>query len=58
MQAYRELDVQSDGYLRGDPWAERTEDPGAAMKLINTGLTVEQVSDALRSADLTVNMGL
>lgn len=56
--AHRELDVQSDDYLRGDPWAERTEDPAATAKLANTGLTVEQVGDALRSADLTINVGL
>lgn len=56
--AHRELDVQSDDYLRGDPWAERAGDPGAAAKLANTGLTAEQVGDALRSADLTINVGL
>lgn len=55
--AHRELDIQSDAYLRGDPWADRAEHLGAAARLGNTGLTVEQVSEALRSADLTINLG-
>jgi hypothetical protein len=55
--AHRELGAQSDAYLRGDPWADRTEDPGAMAKVGPTGLTVGQVSDALRSADLTINVG-
>jgi hypothetical protein len=57
--AQQELAFQTDGYLRGDN-TDRTGHPGAAANLAktNTGVTTEQVADALRSADLTVNMGL
>ena len=55
--AHRELAFQSDSYLRGEN-IDRSEHPGATAKLANTGLTVEQVADELRSADLTINMGL
>ena len=55
--AHRELAAQSDSYLRGED-TDRTEHPGAAAKLANTGVTAGQVADALRSADLTVNLGL
>ena len=55
--AQRELDFQTDSYLRGDDTV-RTEHPGAAAKLANAGVTTAQVADALRSADLTINLGL
>jgi hypothetical protein len=55
--AQRELAFQTDGYLRGDH-TDRSEHPGAAAKLANTGVTTEQVADALRSADLTINVPL
>jgi hypothetical protein len=55
--AHREMAFQSDSYLRGED-ANRTEHPGAAAKLGTTGLTAQQVGDALRSADLTINVGL
>lgn len=54
--ADRDMAMQSDGYLRGEH-ADRTLHPGAAARLAGTGLTTEQVSDALRSADLTINVG-
>jgi hypothetical protein len=54
--AKRELDFQTPSYLRGED-TDRTGHPGAAAKLANTGLTTEQVADALRSADLTINVG-
>jgi hypothetical protein len=52
-----ELARQTDDYLRGDD-PRRTGHPGAEAKLENTGVTIEEVEDALRSADLTINMGL
>ncbi len=53
--ANREMAFQSDSYLRGDDTV-RTEHPGATTKLAGTGLTPKQVGDAMRSADLTVNL--
>jgi hypothetical protein len=55
--AHRELASQSDSYLRGED-TDRAEHPGATAKLANTGVTAGQVADALRSADLTINLGL
>jgi hypothetical protein len=55
--AQRELAFQSDSYLGGQD-THRAEHPGAAAKLANTGVTTAQVVAALRSADLTINVGL
>lgn len=54
--ADRDMAMQSDSYLRGEH-ADRAEHPGAAAKLAGTGLSPDQVTEALRSADLTVNVG-
>lgn len=53
--ASREMAFQTDSYLRGED-TSRTEHPGASTKLAGTGLTPGQVADAMRSADLTVNL--
>src|SRR5262249_9169384 len=57
--AQRELAFQTDPYLHGVN-TKRSGHPDAARKLANTntGVTTEQVADALRSADLTINVGL
>jgi hypothetical protein len=55
--AKRELAFQTPSYLSGEN-TDRTGHPGAAAKLANTGVTTEMVADALRSADLTINIGL
>ncbi len=54
--ADRDMAMQSDSYLRGEDTV-RTAHPGAVAKLAGTGLSPNQVGDALRSADLTVNVG-
>jgi hypothetical protein len=53
--ADREMNFQSDSYLRGEDTA-RTEHPGATAKLTGSTLTPKQVADAMRSADLTINL--
>jgi hypothetical protein len=55
--AHRELAIQTNSYLRGED-TNRTEPPGATARLGSTGLTATQVVEALRSADLTINLGL
>ncbi len=54
--AHRELDYQSDAYLRGDSRAARSHDPKAVQALAGKSVTVDQVQKLVRESELTVNL--
>ena len=54
--AKKELVQQSDDYLKGKPGAGRSEDPGALRRLQGKSIGAPELTQLMRSADLTVNL--
>ena len=54
--AKRELVQQSDEYLEGAPDAARSDDPAAVRRLQGKSIGVPELTQMMRSADLTVNL--
>ncbi len=54
--AKKELVQQSDEYLKGAPDAARSDDPAAVRRLQGKSIGVPEVTQMMRSADLTINL--